>query len=543
MQSLLPDLSTLSLAQKIAQLVVVRASGYLFDHEIRYPKWEAPADTLVHWLTDLGVGGVILLGGSAAEIALRTQQLQRWAKYPLLIAADIEEGVGQRFSGATWFPPPMALGEVAQHNLAQAQHYAQQMGMFTAQEAAAIGLNWLLTPVVDVNSNPDNPVINIRAFGETSTIVSHLTSAFIEGTKPYSVLTTAKHFPGHGDTAVDSHLELPILPHSLERLVAVELPPFQAAIAAGVDTIMTAHLLIPSLDSARPATLSRRILTQELRHNLAFNGIIVTDALVMDAITHCYGANEAAVMAIEAGADVLMMPADAAETIQAVCAAVAEDRITEDQIEASVERVWRAKQKVLTPSVTAHDLPHAWEQVLSPQIDLDRLAQPESLQLVQQILQNSQRVHVPQRLSPTLAENWCNLIVVDNLLDIKYLGRHTPAIAHLQALGFSLCMIDSHSPEIPSHQPPLHPQPTLLQLFMRGNPFRGSAGMSQLAEAWFHYLLKTEQLRALAVYGSPYILEQFQLHLPQAIPYVFTYGQTIPAQVEVLKHLIGDEQR
>jgi beta-glucosidase len=543
MQSFLPDLSTLSLAQKVAQLVVVRASGYLFDHEIRYPKWEAPTDTLVHWLTDLGVGGVIVLGGSAAEIALRTQQLQRWAKYPLLIAADIEEGVGQRFSGATWFPPPMALGEVAHYDLAQAKHYAQQMGMFTAQEAAAIGLNWLLTPVVDVNNNPDNPVINIRAFGETSTVVSHLTSAFIAGTKPYPVLTTAKHFPGHGDTAVDSHLELPILPHSLERLAAVELPPFQAAIAAGVDTVMTAHLLIPSLDSARPATLSRRILTQELRQNLAFNGVIVTDALVMDAITQCYGANEAAVMAIEAGADVLMMPVDAAEAIQAVCAAVAEDRITEDQIEASVERVWRAKQKVLTPSVTAHDLPHAWEQVSSPQIDLDRLAQPVSLQLVQQILQNSQRVHVPQRLNPTLEGNWCNLIVVDNLLDIKYLGRHTPAIAHLQALGFSLRMIDSHSPQIPSNQAPLHPQPTLLQLFMRGNPFRGSAGMSQLAEAWFHYLLKTEQLRALAIYGSPYILEKFQLHLPQAIPYVFTYGQTIPAQAEVLKHLIGDEQR
>jgi beta-glucosidase len=542
MQSLLPDLSTLSLAQKVAQLVIVRASGYLFDHEIRYPKWEASTDTLVHWLTDLGVGGVIVLGGSAAEIALRTQQLQRWAKYPLLIAADIEEGVGQRFSGATWFPPPMALGEVAQHDLAQAQHYAQQMGMVTAQEAATIGLNWLLTPVVDVNNNPANPVINIRAFGETSTIVSHLTSAFIAGTKPYPVLTTAKHFPGHGDTAVDSHLELPVLPHSLERLADVELPPFQAAIAAGVDTVMTAHLLIPSLDSVRPATLSRRILTQELRHNLAFDGIIVTDALVMDAITQCYGANEAAVMAIEAGADVLMMPVDAAEAIQAVCASVAEDRITEDQIEASVERVWRAKQKVLTPPAAAHDFPHAWEQVSSPPIDLDRLAQPASLQLVQQILQHSQRVHVPQPLNPTLEENWCNLIMVDNLLDIKYLGRHTPAIAYLQALGFSLRMIDSHSPEIPSSQPPLHPQPTLLQLFVRGNPFRGSAGMSQMAEAWFHYLLKTEQLRALAIYGSPYILEKFQLHLPEEIPCVFTYGQTIPAQAEVLKHLIGNEQ-
>ncbi|MDY7021478.1 MAG: glycoside hydrolase family 3 N-terminal domain-containing protein, partial [Cyanobacteriota bacterium] len=189
----------LSLAEQVAQMVVVRASGYLFDHQIRYPVWEPPAEKLQYWLQDLGVGGVLLVDGSAVEVAVRTQQLQAWAKYPLLLAADIEEGVGQRFAGATWFPPPMTMGSMADTQLQKAVEAAKQMGRITASEAQAIGLNWILAPVVDVNNNPDNPVINVRAFGETAATVGQLASAFIQGCQDYPVLTTAKHFPGHGD--------------------------------------------------------------------------------------------------------------------------------------------------------------------------------------------------------------------------------------------------------------------------------------------------------------------------------------------------------
>ena len=225
MQPLLPSIETLSLTEQVAQMVVVRASGYLFDHQIQYPLWEPTAETLQHWIRDLGVGGVILLGGSAGELALRTQQLQAWAGIPLLMAADVEEGVGQRFSGATWFPPPMALAAVAQQFPDRADRYAEQLGATTAQEARAIGLNWVLAPTVDVNNNPVNPVINVRAFGETSAIVSQLATAFLRGAQQHPVLTVAKHFPGHGDTVVDSHLELPVLNHSVERLTEVEIPP------------------------------------------------------------------------------------------------------------------------------------------------------------------------------------------------------------------------------------------------------------------------------------------------------------------------------
>ena len=379
--STLPDWQELSLPEQVAQLIVVRASGHLYDHQIQYPVWEPPAATLERWL-GLGMGGVILLGGSAIEVAVRTQQLQGWAKLPLLIAADIEEGVGQRFAGAVWFPPPMAIGAIAQQDLPQALAFAEQMGAAVAQEALAIGINWLLAPVVDVNNNPANPVINLRAWGETAETVTQLTQAFLQGARSHPVLTTAKHFPGHGDTATDSHLELPVISHDKSRLEAIELAPFRAAIAAGVDAVMTAHLKLPVWDAEAPATFSRPILTGLLRQEMGFDGLIVTDALVMGAITRHCDANEAAVLAVEAGADILMMPLDPEGAIAAVCAAVESGRIAPSQIQASLTRIWRAKQKVL-PMAAAAAVP--------------QLAQPQTLSLVDQILRAS------STLSPTCA--------------------------------------------------------------------------------------------------------------------------------------------
>ncbi|MCL6433462.1 MAG: beta-glucosidase [Leptolyngbyaceae cyanobacterium HOT.MB2.61] len=536
----LPDIDSLSLSKQVAQMVVVRASGYLFDHQIQYPQWEPDAARLRHWLQELGVGGVILLGGSAAEIALRTQQLQGWAKIPLLVAADVEEGVGQRFSGATWFPPAMALAAVAEKNLPLAKQYAIQMGTITAQEAQAIGLNWVLAPVVDVNNNPDNPVINVRAFGGTPEIVSDLAIAFLQGAQRHPVLTTAKHFPGHGDTATDSHLDLPVLNHSLERLYQIELPPFQRAIAAGVDAVMSAHLQIPALDPDYPATLSHRVLTKELRQTLGFDGLIVTDALVMGAIANRYGANQAPVLAVEAGADILLMPIDPEGAIAAVCAAVEEGRIPAEQIRASVERIWKAKQKVCFS--LQEEPAHAWE-MLSPAVEAcaitTSLAQPEAIATVADILRESMQVHCPTPLPAADGENLRNLIVVDDSLACDFLNRHAPAIAIPHQFGYQLQMVDSHTPTRLAGMDETERHPTLLQLFIRGNPFRGSAGLTQTAQTWLHFLLESEQLRALVIYGSPYVLEKFLPGLPADIPYLFTCGQMPEAQAIALNALFG----
>jgi beta-glucosidase len=533
----LPDFQDLTLAEQIAQMLVVRASGHLFDHQILYPTWEPKAETLRHYVQDLAVGGVIVLGGSAAEIALRSQQLQDWAKVPLFMAADIEEGVGQRFSGATWFAPPMALAAIAQAEPTTAADLATEMGAYTAQEALAIGLNWVLAPITDVNNNPQNPVINVRAFGETLEVVSQLATAFIQGAQKHPVLTTAKHFPGHGDTATDSHLDLPVIPHALERLQTLEYLPFKAAIATGVDSIMSAHLLIPALDETYPATLSPRILTGELREALGFDGIIVTDALVMGAIADRYGANEAAVLAVEAGADVLMMPLDPPGAIQAICEAVETGRITADRILNSLERIWRAKQKIFTLDVAEGAHHHDWEKSPPPPIQLDQLAQPEAQQAAAQILEKSTQIRgvIPK------AEGFArNVIVVDDLIGCDFLNRKTPAIALPQLHGYqTLYLVDRHSPTQPYELVKAHPEPTILQLFIRGNPFRGSAGLSQLAKDWFDALLKTGQLRGLVMYGSPYTLETFLPLLPTEIPYGFSYGQMPMAQAIVLKSMMS----
>jgi beta-glucosidase len=531
----LPDIQSLSLAQQVAQMVVVRASGYLFDHQIQYPAWEPPAAKLQHWIQDWGVGGVILLGASAGELALRSQQLQEYAPIPLLIAADIEEGVGQRFAGATWFPPPMAMGAIAFENLDKAQYYARQKGAITAQEALAIGINWILAPVVDVNNNPQNPVINVRAFADTPETVSQLAGQFIRGTQDYPVLTTAKHFPGHGDTAIDSHLNLPILSHSRSRLAELEFPPFQAAIAAGVDAVMTAHLLIPSLDEQFPATLSEKVLTQVLRQELGFEGLIVTDALIMGAIANRYGATEAPVKAVEAGADILLMPVNPETTIQAICEAVTAGRISRDRILASVERIWQAKTKINADA----EVPVRQSDPSQRLSFLDHLAQPTAIQTVAHILRDSQQVggSLPLRSKPLPNSSpGRNLIIVDDSLTCDVLGRNAPAVTIPQQFGYQLQWVDRHTPGI-SREENDHPIPTLLQLFIRGNPFRNTAGLTTVAMNWLQQLLKNQILEALVIYGSPYILEQFRPHLRAQTPYIYSYGQMPEAQAIALEVL------
>ncbi|MBD2425130.1 glycoside hydrolase family 3 N-terminal domain-containing protein [Phormidium sp. FACHB-1136] len=548
----MPSPDALSLAEQVAQMVVVRTSGHLFDHEIRYPAWEADRDTLHHYLADLGVGGVILLGGSAAEVGLKTEELQTLAQVPLLIAADIEEGVGQRFSGATWFPPPMALAEIAKRDLPQAEAYAEAMGAVTAEEALAIGLNWVLAPVADVNNNPENPVINVRAFGDTPEIVAALTTAFVCGAQRQGALTTAKHFPGHGDTAVDSHLELPTLPHNWERLQRVELPPFQALIAAGVDTVMTAHLTIPALDRQYPATLSDRTLTRLLREKMGFTGLIVTDALIMGAITRTYGPYEAAVLAVEAGADVLLMPTDPEGCIKAVVEAVTTGRIPPERIADSVERLWRAKQRVASRLSVPPESCHAWEHIPPPPIHLDPFLRPESQRLATNILTAS--MTVVGQVPPGDAQHpGDNLILVDSVVDCPFLNRTAPAIALPAQSHYQLQLVDHQGCQRWPQADTL--RPTLMQIFLRGNPFRGSAAVSPLVQAWIEAILNAQCLQGLVIYGSPYALDYLKtqyLGVPtrtvtasaeapdpshQDLPYGFSYGQMAAAQHHLLTAL------
>ncbi len=516
--------SDLSLRRLVAQMFVVRASGHLFDSQIRYPAWEPTRERLRHWIEDWGIGGVLLIDGSVSELRLRTEQLQGWAEIPLLLCADIEEGVGQRFPGATWFPPPMALGEMAQENWAEAEGLAREMGQWLASEAVAAGLNWILAPVVDVNNNPENPVINVRSFSDKPEIVTALATAFIEGTQTQPVLTTAKHFPGHGDTSVDSHWQLPRLAHDAQRLDEVELLPFRGAIAAGVDAVMTAHVQVPLWDEQAPVTLSPGILRQQLRGNLGFEGLVVTDALVMGAIANQYDAREAAVLAVEAGNDIVLMPQDLTGGIEAVCEAVQSGRISRDRILESVRRIAKAKDKL--KASTASALP-----------DLAQVGRREARALGDRILQGSGQA----RPGPVAAvEQGYNLVIVDDWLRSRYLDHHSPAIAIPKQQGYQPYLLDLHGDRHPSGA--MVSQATIVQVFIRGNPFGSSAALANLTEEWLNKLLRDGDLRAIAIYGSPYSLKRFLRQIPTSVPYTFSFGQMAAAQEIALNQLFPDSR-
>ncbi|MGA9986275.1 MAG: glycoside hydrolase family 3 N-terminal domain-containing protein [Terriglobales bacterium] len=287
------------------------------------------------------VDGAVLLKSDPDVAANLLNRLQESSKLPLIVAADFERGVSMRLNGATVFPHAMAFGATGKPENAEA------FGRITAFEARAIGVHWNLFPDADVNSNPANPIINTRSFGEDPRQVADFVAAYIRGAHQGSMLTTAKHFPGHGDTATDSHLGLAQVTGDLARLDAVELPPFRRAIEAGVDAVMVAHVTVPALDSApnRVATTSRAIVDGLLKEELGFKGIVVTDALDMAALTRLYAQNigRAAVDSFNAGNDVLIIPADLDASYRSLLEAVQSGEISRQRLDQSVRKILELK--------------------------------------------------------------------------------------------------------------------------------------------------------------------------------------------------------
>jgi beta-N-acetylhexosaminidase len=327
-------LSGLTLRQKVAQLVVPYIEG-------GQPREGTAAWRRVQRLVaEEGVGGLIVGVGPARETARWLNEVQSWASIPLLMTADLEWGPGTRLRGATVLPINMAIAAAGSPELAYGA------GRITGLESRAAGLHVAFAPVADVNVNPLNPVINTRAYGSDAALVSARVVEFIRGARSAGMMTVAKHFPGHGDTETDSHLALPILVADRLRLSTVELAPFEAAILEGVDGVMTAHMAVPALDPMgrlRPATLSPPILTDLLRQQLGFGGLVVTDALHMDGVKGQGKPGPVAVAAVQAGADILLIPPDAAQAIDAVVEAVRQGRLTESRIDMSVRRILAAK--------------------------------------------------------------------------------------------------------------------------------------------------------------------------------------------------------
>jgi beta-N-acetylhexosaminidase len=350
-------LAKLSVEEKVGQLFMIwcRAS-FLNRENPEYLQWRE-AMTRYHvgsFVMTVHVDGLVLLRSEPYEAAELLNRLQGDSKLPLLIAADFERGVSMRLLGTTVFPHAMAFG--ADGKLDDAETF----GRITAQEARAIGVHWNFFPDADVNSNPANPIINTRSFGEDPKQVGDLVAAYIKGAHEAGMLTTAKHFPGHGDTATDSHLGVASVNGNRAHLDAVELPPFRQAIASGVDSVMVAHVTVPALDPDpnHVATTSPAVVSNLLEQQLGFKGLIVTDALDMAGLTHLFASNigRAAVETFKAGNDMLIIPADLPASYEAMVSAVRSGEISRQRLDASVLKILKTKASLGLNEARAVDL-------------------------------------------------------------------------------------------------------------------------------------------------------------------------------------------
>jgi beta-N-acetylhexosaminidase len=352
------ELKQMSLDEKIGQLIAVGINATFLNQDSEAFK------ALRHQIVDNHVGGIVLFRGPVYESVVIVNRMQELAKYPLLISADLEAGAGMRFDDTVNFPWNMAIAATGNPD------YARRSGEITGREARAMGIQQIYAPVSDINNNAANPVINVRSYGEEPHEVARYVSAFVEGAQHAGVIATAKHFPGHGDTATDSHRGLPEIDVTRDRLNSVELVPFRAAVDAGVGAVMTGHIGLPLIDSTEisplpkdvklkptdttedgeivsvkgtmPTTLSP-VMNGILRNDLHFDGLIVTDAMSMSGLTLYFTQEEASVRALEAGADLLLKPADPDASLRGVREAVKKGRLTEQRIEQSTRKVLAAK--------------------------------------------------------------------------------------------------------------------------------------------------------------------------------------------------------
>jgi beta-N-acetylhexosaminidase len=352
------ELRRMSLEEKIGQLISVGINATFLNQD------SEAFHTLKHHIEDNKVGGLILFRGPVYESVILVNRMQQLAKYPLLISADLEAGAGMRFDDTVNFPWNMAVAATGN------PEYARRQGEITAREARALGVHQIFAPVVDVNNNAANPVINVRSYGEDPADVARFAAAFTQGAQAAGAIATAKHFPGHGDTAVDSHRGLPEINVARDRLNTVEFVPFQATVNAGIGAVMVGHIALPQIDSTAikplpravkskpidtdeageiveekatmPATMSP-VMGRILRNDLKFSGMIVTDALSMSGLTIYFTQEEAAVRALEAGADMLLKPADVDAAFRGVLNAVKSGRLSEERIDESARRLLAAK--------------------------------------------------------------------------------------------------------------------------------------------------------------------------------------------------------
>jgi beta-N-acetylhexosaminidase len=523
-------MKSLTLRQKIAQLIVIGFNGHPMNTRTReYRKF-------VHLVGQEHVGGLILVNVSNGrnvpradplEAASFINRMQRLSTIPLLVSADFERGASMRVDATTVFPHAMAFSASRDPNEARME------GEITAKEARALGVQWLFFPDADVNNNPDNPIINIRSYGENPVDVSAFVSAFITGAHSVPgarVLTTAKHFPGHGDTATDTHMNLATITGDKARLEEVEWAPFRAAIQSGTDSVMTAHIAVPALDDPGiPATLSPKILTGILRDELGFKGIVVTDALEMGGIAQGFSATQAPVMALEAGADVLLMPPDGEAAINAVEAAVKSGKITQKRIEESVMRILRAKAKLGLASKKLVDLEEIHSVVDS--VASNAVAQQIADRSV--TLVRNEGSFVPLKAAASTAF----FLLTEGRASVE--GQAFSAEVHKRSATASVILVDSTMSDADLNaavQQASQASHYVVAAFASVAAYRGSVALGGGFPMMLQKLIETKKPVALIALGNPYLLRSF----PDVAAYMTTYSTVPPSEISAVKALFGE---
>jgi beta-N-acetylhexosaminidase len=559
-------LRKLSLEEKIGQMLMVWAPVQFMN--VNGPDYLELRDTIEKYhVGGFGVtalsDGPLLLKNQPLEAAALTNQLQKDSKYPLIFAADFECGLGMRIDGTTVFPHAMAFGAAGDKDL------AFKFGRVVARESRAIGVQWNWFPVADVNSNPANPIINTRSFGEDPEQVSDMVTAYIAGARSEGMLTTVKHFPGHGDTDTDSHLAVARVNGDRKRLDAVELVPFRAAIAAGVDSVMVAHVTVPAIepDPNRPASISFNVVTGLLKNELGFRGVVVTDGMAMDALTKMFSGSsfeiskKSAVEAVRAGDDLILVPPDLGGAYQGILEAVRQGDISETRIDESVLKILRMKASV--------GLHH--DRMIDLEAVTRDVARPENVAIAEEVADNAitlvrdnSQVLPLKKNPPTLVQSHVTVapqlgvpeersdtavVVLTDDVRSADAGRLFGGQIRLRIPDATVLYVDDRSAESLTDQVMITIEnarkvivvaeafPSSARTVHKNGAETGSAGLDQNSENLLTQIVRAAGRKtAVVALGNPYVVTS----VPEVQTYLCTFSNTPTSAMSAVRALFGE---
>jgi beta-N-acetylhexosaminidase len=537
------QMKKMSVDEKIGQLIHVGINA-------RYQNQDSPEfKEIKRQVVENKVGGIIVFVGGVYETVHLMNRMQQLAETPLLISSDFETGVAMRFEDTLNFPWNMAIAATGNPD------FARREGVIAARESRALGVQWAFAPTVDVNNNADNPVINVRSYGENPADVSRFAVAFAQGLQSGNVLATAKHFPGHGDTAVDSHRGLPIINFSRSRFDQIELAPFKSVIDAGIGSVMISHISVPQIDATKveplkksakasytesevitegttmPATLSPNVISQILIKDMNFDGLVVTDAMDMSGLTLYFNQDEAAVRAVLAGADVLLKPGNADVSIKGLKEAVASGRITEERLNHSVRKILAWKYQLgLT------------ERKITPLDAIDKIvSNDETRQLANEIAENAiTLVKSETDVLPLKKDKKIFILGVTNGEDRNFISNTFQRTLRAAGINFEAVILDERSTEAEMNEARKKTNEAdvvLAGLFGRvRSGAKNSVGIPEAGAKILRELLQSDKKIINISFGNPYLLNNF----PEMKTYVVAYGDMPSLQRATARALVGE---